>query len=111
MDGRVFTATKTVKLIGKSTVGIYVGSFFGGIKAGDYIDIEVYKISSPFTVFKSTKRVSKKGSSMCITLDADWGFELDDVIVVKYKSLDVSPEFEGREGGTTDTDSAEKETV
>lgn len=93
MDGRVYTATKTVRLIGRTTVGIYIGSFLGQIEPGKYLDIEVYPISSPFSVFKSSKKITKKGSSVCVTFDHEWGFKAGDVAIVKYKSLDVDPEY------------------
>lgn len=79
-----YSSTRRVKKVGTGSLGVYVGSFFGDPHAGDILEIEAYCVEEPRRVFQSTKKIIRKGSSICIILDSDWGFVVGDLVVIKY---------------------------
>lgn len=79
-----YSSTRRVKKVGTGSVGVYVGSFFGDPQVGDILDLEVYCVDEPNRVFHSTKKIIRKGASLCIILDADWGIMVGDLVVIKY---------------------------
>lgn len=84
MGNNVYSCTRAIRKVGTGSVGIYVGSFFGNPKVGDIMDIKLHTMDDPSRVFYSTKKVLRKGSSLCIILDSDWGMAVGDLVVLKY---------------------------
>ena len=101
MDDTYYSATRTVRVISASTVGVYMGSVYGLPKPGDLLDLRIYDVDAPERVFKETKLVTKRGSSCCITFDYRWGFSANDIVVVEYRFCNRNAEdaYAGTDSG------------